>query len=261
MFGFFRRDRAQKPVPPHLKDLADRMIGPIAMATAVAQVTAEHAEHARNGEAPFPVMKAAKIPTLQVWHHLRLECFMVSVRYGEGSLVELADVGNQPAALAAFLDQKAHLEFPQPSGDRLAQSVQGMWQAYLYLMEVGRDVADPATDLFQLRARGSSVLADVEEGARRSKDWWASNSGEQLAPTLFSLFLDDINAKTKSVALSALLGPDHDKGITDTIADIRREHGEQLAEDFGKLVGLVRRSANPDQAIAQAAGLEIAAYL
>lgn len=261
MFSFLRRRTKPKTIPPHMKDFADRFLGPIAMATAVAKVTAEHAERIHKREVPFPVMKAGEVPTLQIWHHLRLEAFMISVRYGEGSLLDLAEIGNQPAALAAFLDQKAHLQFPQPSGDRFAHAVQGMWQAYLYLSEVGREVADPATDPFQVKKREGGILAEIEEGARRSREWWASKNEDPLAATLFTLFFDDMNAKTKSIALSHLLGPYHDKGAEDAITDIGKEHGEELAVEFRKLIELVKRSPNPDQAIEAAAGLEIAEYL
>ena len=220
----------------------------------------KHAGHIASGSLPFPILEAEGATIVQVWHHLRLEACIPAVRFGLGSLYDLANPGMQPEALAEFIDRKAHLQFPQPSGTPVAQSVQGMWQAYAYLMEAGAKVGDPATDKFLLRAGRRSVLEDLEREAGKSQVWWQSDSADGLAPTLFELFLDDLNRKTKSIAMACRFGPSPAEGAAAAIEEARTARGDGAADQMGQLIEALEASNNPDEAIERTKDLPIAGY-
>lgn len=259
MFRFLRRK--PKGVPSELKAVFDRFLGGTAMAMALAEVVAEHAENIRSGAAPFPVLKADGVPSVQFWYHLRLEVCLGAVRFGDGSLFELADVGKQRQVFSEFLDEKAHLAFPQPTGNLISQSVQGMWQAYLQLGEAGAAVADPETDRFLLGGANKTILTDLEREASRSRRWFTEPSDEPMPQTLFGLFFDDLNRKTKSIAMSRLLGPYQLNASTEAIEDVRKTHGEKRAEEMQMLIAAIASSNNPDEAVLRTQHIPIAAYI
>lgn len=264
MFSLFRRKKPKATIPPELKALFERTTKGMSWAAALADVAAQHAKNIKAGRSPFPVMEAEDVTTVTRWHHLRLEACLGAVRYGQGSLGNLADFQTQRAALAALLDQRAHLQFPQPSGDAMAHSVQGMWQAYLYLGEAGTKVADPTTDRFLLRGR--SITDELEREARVAQRWWSEHGdgpealGPDMPPTLFELFFDDLNRKSKSIVLTKLLGPDHAKGGAEFVEEMRKARGEADAAQLRQFLDVVREAENPDRAFERTAALPIAGY-
>ncbi len=259
MFRFLRKK--PKANPPQMGAFFEPFLGPPATAIALTETVGKHVERIRAGEVPFPILEAKEATTVQAWHHLRLEACIGAFGFGEGSLFELADVGKSREAFSEFLDHKAHLYFPQPSGGIMAQSVQAMWQVYLYLGQAGTSVADPATDRFLLGAAGRSIVSDLEREAKISQDGLFVETAELLPLTLFGLFFDDLNRKTKSIALSRLLGTSQLKEAPGAIEEIRSARGDEFAEQFRQLIEVVVSSSNPDEAVKRTAHLSIADYI
>lgn len=251
MFGLF--NRKPKPLGRAAKAWADKFIGPPAMAVAVAQVAAEHVAAVKAGTAEYPIHESESAPVLTVWHHVRLEAFARSLGFGDGSLVDLADVGKQPEVLAEFLERKAHLQMPQPSGTPTAQSVQSMWQVYLYLSDVGTALCDPMTDRPTLRLAGRTILSDLEGEAATAREGWSAvmrgEAGDGLPPTLFELFFADVNRKTKSIAFAKAWGPFYEREFPQFIQEVRdgADSDEDAARVCRVMAALVE-ATNPDDA-------------
>ena len=252
MFGIFKRK--PKIIPPEWQAVADRHLGPVAMATALADVVGDHARRIAAREVAYPAHKEAGAPVIRIWHSLRLESCIGAVRFGEGSLFDLADIGTQGQVLDSFIENRAHLMFPQPSGSRFDQSVQGMFQAYNYLSQVGTEVCDELTDRYRLGVQKKDILTDLEEGAKAlHQEWKDSLSGAKpsLPGTLFDLFFADLNAKTKSIAFSAFFGPEPDKAIPEFLEKVREVRGAEFAAEYQAELAIIRASANPDEAAEQ----------
>lgn len=252
MFGFFKRK--PKTIPPEWQGFADRFLGPMAMATVLADVTARHAARIKAGEVAFPAHKEVGAPVIRIWHSLRLESCIPAIRFGEGSLADLADMGMQSQVLSAFIENRAHLMFPQPSGSRFDQSIQGMFQAYRHLSDVGTDVCDPLTDRHTLRYQKRDIMTDLETGATALHRAWSDSLGPEvhrsrLPGTLFNLFFADLNAKTKSIAFATVFGPYIEKEMAATIAESREHEGEAAADHLEKVLMTIWNADNPDQAV------------
>ena len=84
-------------------------------------------------------------------------------RFGQCDLSLLADFRRQSELLAAFIDERPHLKSPQPRGQTVADTLQGVGQLYCYLDAVGSELADPATDRDDLKARGRDILSDFAQ--------------------------------------------------------------------------------------------------
>lgn len=251
MFGFLKRK--PKNIPLEWQGFADRFLGPMAMATAMADIAGAHAARIEAGEVAYPAHKEAGAPVIRIWHYLRLESCIPAIRFGEGSLADLADIGTQRDVLAAFVENRAHLMFPQPSGSRFDQSVQGMFQVYEHLSDVGTDVCDPLTDRHTLRYQKRDILTDLEAGAAALHKEWSEPLGTdgravQLPRTLFDLFFADLNAKTKSIAFATVFGPYIEKEIAAIIAEARESDGDAAADHLEKVIMTIWNADNPDQA-------------
>lgn len=226
----------------------------MAMATALADVTADHVARIKAGEVAYPAHKEDGAPVVRIWHSLRLESCIPAIRFGEGSLADLADIGTQRDVLAAFVENRAHLMFPQPSGSRFDQSIQGMFQVYEHLSQVGTEVCNPLTDRHTLRSRKRDILTDLETAAAALHREWSAPLGTdgrpvQLPRTLFDFFFADLNAKTKSIAFATVFGPYIEKQIDWTVAQVRESDGNTAADHFEKIIMTIWNADNPDQAI------------
>ncbi len=251
MFGFFKRK--PKSITPEWQGFADRFIGPMAMATAMADAVVDHAARIKAREVAYPVHKEAGAPVIRIWHSLRLESCIPAIRFGEGALADLADIRTQRDVLNAFVENHAHLMFPQPSGSRFDQSVQGMFQVYEHLSEVGTDVCDPLTDRHILSYQKHGILTDLVEAATALHREWLEPLGTdgrpvELPRTLFDLFFVDLNAKTKSIAFATVFGPYIEKEIAATIAEARERDSDAAADHLEKVITTIWNADNPDQA-------------
>jgi|GEM_PF-3447632 len=259
MFGLFKSK--PKTIPPEWQGFADRFLGPMAMATALANVAAGHAARIKAGEVAYPAHKEAGAPVIRIWHSLRLESCIPAIRFGEGALADLADIRTQREVLAALVENRAHLVFPQPSGSAFDQSIQGMFQVYEHLSNVGTDVCDPLTDRQTLRYQKRHILTDLETAAAALHREWSEPLGTdgrsvELPRTLFDLFFADLNAKTKSIAFATVFGPYIEKEMAATIAEVREHDGDAAAAHLEKVLTAIWAADNPDQAVELTDGLQ-----
>ena len=257
MFNLFRRMTARGRSEPSRNGLVARFTRATSLAVALSDEAAKHMLGVSAGHVEFPIHKSKTSSVLQIWHHLRLEAFHRAIRFGKGSILDLADIGKQTIVLSTFLDNKCHLQFPQPFGSEADQSVQGMFQAYVYLGEVGTEVGDRATDRFMLSSESRDITTDLTLSARTLQGTWSeylsphgTNSAE-LPQTFFDLFLGDLNEKSKSIALSLYFGPDKLRMAEEHIENIRLKHGEHEANEFRTALDSIVASQDPDEAIAR----------
>lgn len=247
VFGIFKREGKPRLAP----GFGGALIAPVAKAVALGQIAQEHGAAIRAGQTRFPIHKAADASLLEVWRCLRLEACLPALHFGDASLVDLADIGKQRGVLEQFLDAKAHLQSPQPSGPALGQSIQSMWQVYVYLSEVGTELGDPLTDRHRLKGEGKDILSDVEISARKLRaDWKAfpEKSDQAIPSTLFDAFLADLNRKSKSIAFAKVFGPFYEREVALFADHLKAELGEADAVVLGRTLEELLRASDPDDA-------------
>ena len=221
MFEWFKKQRTQEP-SPKMNALTDRLLGPQAQAVAIAECVREYVDAVQAGQVEYPAHRRKGSGVAELWTHIRLEAFHKIFNFGKSDLMLLADLRQQLTLLNSFIDERPHFEFPQPRGEPLADTLQGVWQVYIYLSAVGGELADNATDKHVLKSRGRDILSDFTDKATALRAQWVAFEGairnrSQVVPempdAMIAVLWKDVTSKAKSIAMSKIFGPMHENGI------------------------------------------------
>lgn len=170
MFNWFRR----KPQSDkNLETFTKRLFAPQALAVAVAKLVADYAMNVKSGQISAPAYKRRDDGVVAIWRDTRFEALARFFAFGKSDPMLLADIREQPEMFRVLIEEKPHLEFPQPRGEIVADTLQGVWQAYVFLDKIGTEVADRETDRYSLKAEGKDIFSNLMEFATSSCSEWA----------------------------------------------------------------------------------------
>ncbi len=235
MLGWFKKRKPQE-LPPELKAFSERFFGPQAQAVAITECVREYVDAVQAGKVKYPAHRRQGASVIDLWNDVRLEAFHKIFNFGKADLMLLADMRQQLALLSNFLDERPHFEMPQPRGELIADTLQGVWQVYIYLSTVGSELADNATDNHVLKLRGRDILSDFTEKATALRTQWQAfdravkGKGEALPDmpeTIIAVLWADVTAKTKSIAMSKVFGPMHESGTRFMLSLVAKEGTEE----------------------------------
>lgn len=245
MWKWFKRK--QRPADD-LKALAERLLGPSALAAALAETVRDYAAAVKAGKLSYPAHRRKGASVVEIWADLRIEALHKLFNFGKSDPFLLSDPRHQADLLACFLNDRAHLEMPQPRGMVIPDTIQAMWQVYLYLDAAGSEVADRETDRTSLKLEGRSILDRIEAGCAELRERMAAlraGTGDgSIPPTMIELLYEDVTTKAKSIALSAKFGPHYEGGIR-FVEDQLAKQGDDLAS-FRATVARVLAAKDPD---------------
>lgn len=246
MWDWLRRRSRQSG--DDVRTMAEQLIGPQALAGAVAETVRAYVDAVKAGKVTYPGHRRDGASVVKIWGDLRVEALHKLFNFGQSDPFLLSDFRHQSDLLSCFLDDRVHLEMPQPRGTVLPDTIQAMWKVYLYLGGVGFEVADRETDRMSLKLKGRSILDNIEAGCAEIRPKWAAfqagNAGSTVPPTMIELLYADVTAKAKSIALSAKFGPHYDAGIK-FVEDQLVKDGDSLAV-FRATVKRVLAAKDPD---------------
>lgn len=240
MFRWFKR-RAQPSDDATVTALGHDLIGPTVLATAVAHIVANYLEAVKAGTVKCPAYKRGLDDSVVgIWRDTRIEALRWLWGYGASNPSLLADHHMQSEMIKCLLDEQPHLEMPQPRGDSKADTIQAAFQVFCYLGEIGSKVACKETDKFILHLKERSVFDDFTDRAIQLRTEWAhirdgpsNKSGDALAlpKTLFEVLFADVTAKSKSIALTTIWGPDYSANMNRYLADMEKRMADQGTSD------------------------------
>lgn len=246
MWGWFRKKPRQ--ADDELRALAEQLLGPQALAAALAETVRDYVAAVQAGKLSYPAHRREGASVVEIWADLRIEALHKLFNFGQSDPFLLSDQRRQDELLASFLDDRAHLEMPQPRGAMIPDTIQGMFQVYLYLDVAGSEVADRETDRAGLKLEGRSILDRIESDCAalrpRLAAFKAGTGDGTIPPTMIELLYEDVTAKAKSIALSAKFGPHYEGGIK-FMEDQLAKHGEDPAA-FRASVARVMAAKDPD---------------
>lgn len=235
MFGRFWRKRAA---------LDDAAIATIkagissrALAVAIAESVRDYVASITAGELPYPIHRSDGASVMEIWAGLRLEALHKLFNFGLSDPFILAEQESQERLVKCWLVDRPYLEFPQPHGERDADTIQAAFQCYHYLSTVGSEVCDRLTDSETLRLEGRSILDALNAEAE-------ALTGNR---TLLEALYDDLTAKAKSIALSTRFGPHYEAGIK-VVRDKLLEDGQDTS-GFDALTQRILAAKSPDELI------------
>ncbi len=244
MWGILRK--RQIPKEP-VRGLMSGFIGSQALVTALAETIQSYGSAVRAGKMTSPAHRRDGASVVELWADIRIEALWGLFGFGVADPSLLADPRQQEFLLTAFLDDRVHLEMPQPRGAPIPDTVQSIMSVYHFLSTVGSEVCDRETDRETLRQAERSILGCLEHAAGEARGHWSAFLAAPKLPlpkTLIELIYDDVNAKTKSIALSTRFGPTYEAGIR-FVEDHLRKDGGDLAPFRAKLAEFMHAS-DPD---------------
>lgn len=201
------------PLEAQLRQLIDAP----ALATAIAETVAEYFDAVKNGAQEFPIHRKEQASVVAVWSGVRLEALRHLFGYGKSEPFLLSDFREQQAILTSFLDERPQFEMPQPRGEKVPDTIQGVGQVYFYLSNVGSELADRETDRDGLKIDGRSIYDDINRACEAARvdwqNWRAAPSQSKFPKTFIELIYEDVTVKSKSIALSKVYGPFYEDGI------------------------------------------------
>ena len=272
-------------------------LGPQALAVAVAEIVREHFDAVEAGEVTCPAhrRKREHADVVDIWRDLRLEALHKLYNFGKADIFRLSEAHRQSELLDCFLNERPHLEMPQPRGEITPDTIQAIGQVYVYLSKVVSEVGNPKFDLGLHDLADRFILDNITAQAKESRKGWRliegtmlsdhrsiapqarrflselvrvvwSNDGSvpktpqnlfeviSVAPqmqrflsefkrdiqsndrlackaprTLFEIVYEDVTAKAKSIALSAVLGPEP-KAMIKFMGETAAKQGASIAD-------------------------------
>lgn len=214
MFGWFK-----KRATPHsesVPQVLQRFVKPMALATALAETISEYEKTVRSGKASSPAYQRKGESVVGIWNDTRLEALRHLWGYGASDATLLADHRQQKKLLDALFQDKPQYEYPyQHSGEPIHDTLQALFQVYLYLSKAGSAVADKETDSLSLKLNNKNIFSDFEEQAKSLRELWGvfeqavrrSSDLPSVPSTILEALYRDVTKKAKSIALTARFGP------------------------------------------------------
>lgn len=169
--------------------------------------------------------------------------------FGEADAFRLAEPRYQAELLRCFLDEKPHLEMPQPRGEVNADTIQALFRVYRYLSEVGSEVADRETWSDELKRKGRSILDQIEADCTNAREqlraFLAREEGSSPPPMMIEMLYADVTAKAKSIALTGVFGPSYESGIKFAESLVAKQGGD--VAPFRASVERILAAKDPDE--------------
>lgn len=215
-----------------IRPILQQSLEPMALATALAETISEYVKAVNNGDTASPAYQRKEGNVVAIWSDTRLEALHHLWDYGASDASLLADHHQQKNLLDAFFEKKPQYQYPhQPSGDRVHDTLQALFQVYLFLSKAGSAVADNETDSRSLKRANKTIFSDFEQQAKTLWAQWisfeqANHSSGDLPPmpsTLLELLYKDVTRKAKTIALSARFGPDYEAGMNYLVHVVQKD--------------------------------------
>ena len=135
MWGWFKKKSISSS--DKVGVLFKEWLGPQALAVAVTEIVREHFDAVEVGEITYPAHRRkrehADADVVDIWRDLRLEALHKLYNFGKADVFRLSEAHRQSELLDCFLDERPHLEMPQPRDETVPDTVQAMGQVYIYL--------------------------------------------------------------------------------------------------------------------------------
>jgi hypothetical protein len=255
MFDWFKKKKAPD-LSPEAKAFAERMFRPMVLAGAIAQLVREHRDAVEEGRVEYPAHRSKSPNVLTIWRDVRFEAMNKMFGFGQADIMMLADISRQAQLFTTFVDVRPHLQFPQPKGQPVEDTLQGLWQAYVHLDAVGSAVFDSATDRLALKAKGRNILSDFTSQANDLRDRWVAF--ERTVPdgkigpplevprTMIELLWADVTTKAKSIAVSTVFGPLQEQGMERMLGFIVKRGSQQEVEEARASLDRLRAAREPE---------------
>ena len=256
VIAYYVRNKAGATQASGNKPFSQQIVAPMALATALAEQIKDYFIAVDSGEISSPAYKRNSSGVLEVWSGTRIEAMKQLWGYGAADAMLLADSFQQKDLIDEFLERKPQLEFPHKStNEPMHDTLQAIFQVYLYLSEAGTAVADKKTDRLNLKLAKTNIFCDFEEEVLLLREAWreyeaelnGSESLPELPPTLLELLFKDVTVKAKGIALSTKFGPDYMTGIHALILSLKSRLNEEEIRNVENTFKSILEANDPDE--------------
>jgi len=259
IFSWLKKKKT--PRSEEIPGVLKQFMEPMALATVLAETISNYAGAVKAGKVSSPAYERKGDSVVGIWSDTRIEALHHLWGYGASDAMLLAEHRQQKKLLNEFFEGKPQFEFPhQPSYDPIHDTLQALFQVYLFLSKAGTAVADKDTDSTSLKLANKNIFNEFEEQAKTLKVSWnafekALNNSIDLPTmpsTLLELLYKDVTKKSKGIALSAQFGPNYEAGIQYLVKIVEKQMKEQgssehsIKEEIQKIQNMMMKVLEAD---------------
>jgi hypothetical protein len=201
----------------------------IGLQTAILTYATEYWAAVRAGKVKCPAIERKHADpdfgVHPIWRDTRTEALSELWNSGqyEGHLLgNLMRSDIQADLMGHVIAELAGIETGKPVNEAHAVNVRAVQRVYRYLSHAGSEVCDPLTDRCTLECADKKIFDDLVSHASRARGVWArlltdfegaKREAGGSPPTLLEIVFSDVTAKSKSIAMSATLGPNYEANL------------------------------------------------
>lgn len=246
MFGLFKKKKRKDAA----EQFADNLFGPMSLAVAIAESVSEYARGVRSRAIEYPAHRRQNKNVPHIWNDFRLEALERMFNYGQADLMMLADFRKQRDLLNALTTNAPHFRDTQPTDEALRDTWSAVWQVYACIDSVGTELGDAKTDREGLRLQGKTIFDDFMERMKDLQVAWAyysTSSTAAMPSTIIEMLWQDVTDKTKSIAMSAVFGPNQEAGIAYMLGLIAKDGKPRDVEYMKTTIDKMRSARQPEE--------------
>jgi len=226
-----------------------RMLSRLALAEAIGETCVSYLEALSTGKVTSPAISRRDSNVRDVWEDTRLEAMVLLFRHGASDMALLADALKQHELFTSLAVDKPHLEFPhRANGDAIHDTLQALFQACLYLDEVGQAVGLPSSNF---AIEFERKLLEI------GQEWSKQPAGHMVLiespPVMIEVLWDETTRFTKQVAIASRWGPSFEREMASDLEWARSkltERGKgpgEIEKQMSELRSLFDRLKNAQQ--------------
>jgi hypothetical protein len=250
MFGWFKKKHQQDK--SSLPESIERMMMTKSLATAIADHVSSYSKDVQDGKLlPTPAyIHVDDYSILDIWRFTRLEALSHLYSHRGSDVLLLAEPPIQKKILDFFFENKPQDEHSrQPSNDPIHNIIQAMYEVYSYLSKAGSAVADGETCNLRLRSKNKTIFCEFETNAQQLRVQWDKFDSVKLPPFppfILEVLYKDVTKKSKTIALTAKLGPDYEGNLKGLLQAMRERLTDEEVRTVQETYQKVLTAQDPD---------------
>jgi len=215
------------------------LIEPVAQLGAYAELGAEYWEQIHTGKKPHPITAQKNSSVVGIWNDALIEAMGYLVKYSAPNPMVFVEPQHQVATINAILRRYHTGDYRKKE---LTEPAAGVWPVYDWLRQTAVEVAEVTFGGLD----EENVYEDLVRGLIAVLPKWAAGpSGMNILPkTALEVIADDVEKKTKLLALTIQFGPYYE-GMQRSIAE-KLPEGSPGRLEFDEAFATILAAKNPD---------------
>lgn len=233
------KQRKQERLEREFGEFLSPIIGPVSLLRAYGELGSEYWAEINAGRKKHPITTRQDSNVIDLWNDALIEGMGYLVKYSAPDPTVFVDIRHQVATMTAIIRRHQSGAYKERF---LPEPAAGVWPVYDWL----RTTARQAGEITFGGMDGEAVYADMVRGIAAELPKWSAGPPPigSMPRTALEVIADDVEAKTKLLALTIQMGPDYlgtKKAMSDTLP--LNDPGRRA---FDEMFSTIMVAKNPD---------------